>query len=139
MQSIVFKRFVLVLFLLHLVLAHIMLQNYILCFENDGRIVLESIDDRTDCCNPSFAMASSEYSESNKAENCSFCEDVSITDNCDDEYTIIVKKVELNSIVVLLDSVMPYTFNDNKKNFSFINKFRNSTALDSYKTVLLLI
>lgn len=136
-QSIVFKRFVLVLFILHLVLVHIMLQNYILCFENDGSIVLKSIEDKINCCDPSFAMTNAEYSESNKDENCSFCEDVSITDNCYDEYTITVKKAELTSVVILQDSVIPYTFN--KKKFSFINKFRNSPQLDSYKTVSLLI
>ncbi len=138
-QSIVIKRYVLALFITHLVLAHVILQNYILCFENDGRVVLESVLDLEDCCNSTSTVMTAEIIDCRTDEDCSFCEDVAISENCDEEYLITTKQMQPLIAVVLFSNNAPYPVN--KIEFSTVNKneIKFSPQLDSYKTVLLLI
>lgn len=138
-QSIVLKIYVLALFVTHLVLAHIVFQSYVLCFENDGSVVLESVSDTENCCISTSALMTVEYTESNIGEDCSFCDDVAISENCDEKYSITLKKTQSLIAVVLNINYTPYTVD--KKDFAPLNKneINHSPQLDSYKTVLLLI
>ncbi|MBE0551955.1 MAG: hypothetical protein IH619_06215 [Ignavibacterium sp.] len=120
-------------------LAHVVFQNYILCFENDGSVVLESVSELDNCCNPINGMMNYEISERTNDKDCSLCEDVAISENCDEKYSITIKKTQSLIAAVLNFNYTTYTVD--KKDFVSRNKneINTSPQLDSHKTVLLLI
>jgi len=130
----ILNKLVLILFLTHLMLAHVVLQNYYLCFESDGNIVLESVSDKDDCCSPTEAEGGNDDNEA-----CSFCEDVSISENCDEYYSIAKNKIQLISSFEFFNSNTNYSVDQIRINYSTINQNLGSPHLDSHKTVLLLI
>lgn len=140
-QSIVLKRYVLILFILHLVLAHVVLQNYFLCFEKDGGVVLESFSDKSDCCDSSIPLMNAELSEVNSDEDCRFCEDFAVSENCTAEFSLAAKKLKPIPPILLLFTFTSLLSEDRHKECSTITNNENeySHQLDSYKTVLLLI
>jgi hypothetical protein len=140
-ESTAVKRIFLQIFINHLLLAHVVLQSYVLCFESNGRIVLENAADKQHCCNSTVLLENNfELTETNVDEDCQFCEDISITENCDDEYSITVKKLQPVIQIVLHIFDNSYVINEKLNFLSFAeNTDFRSLQLDSYKTVLLLI
>lgn len=138
-EAVVIKKIVLFIFIVHLILAHIVLQNYILCFENDGSVVLESVSELDNCCNPINGLMNNEISERTNEKDCSLCKDLAISENCDVKYPITIKKTQSIIAAVLNINYTAYTVD--KKDFVSRNKndINNSPTLDSHKTVLLLI
>ena len=117
-----------------------MLQSYILCFGEDGRVVLENLNSEQFCCNYSnsdlfnlFYSSASFYKDHNN------CEDISLTESCDEEKLIIKVKNVTNffNLILFIDYAQ-----SNSNNFSIIIKSEKldfSPQLSSYKTVSLLI
>lgn len=138
-ESATIKILFLTFFTLHLLMAHIVFQNYILCFENDGSVVLESVSEVDNCCNSISGLMNNEISEETNDKDCSLCEDVAISENCDEKYSITLNKTQSLITAVLNINYTPYSAD--KKDFVTINKneINNSPQLDSHKTVLLLI
>ena len=115
-------------------LAHVVLQNYYFCIESDGIIVVESVLDRDDCCNPTEAEIAND-----DIETCSFCEDFSISEDCDEYYSITKNKIQLILTSEFFNSNTNFSVDQIKINYSTINQNLGSPHLDSHKTVLLLI
>jgi hypothetical protein len=135
-KSGILKRFVLILFLTHLLLAHLLLQNYYLCFESDGNIVLESVSDKDNCCDQTDSIVSNDDKQS---ETCNFCEDVAVSENCDEFYPIGKNKIQPIPVSDLCSSSTQYSIDQNKIIFNAVTENKSSNQLDSYKTVLLRI
>ena len=141
-ESVILKRYVLVLFITHLLVVHFVLQNYVVCFENDGSIVLENAAEKEYCCNTkTLSQDNLEMIETNAEEDCSLCRDVSVSENCNEETYLTVSKIKLSTEFVPLssynDSYSAHNFQTN--NFICKNEINTSPQLDSHKTVLLLI
>lgn len=138
-ESLTVKSLFLSLFISHFLLAHVVFQNYILCFENDGSVVLESVSELDNCCNPINGLMNNEISERTNDKDCSLCEDVAISENCDEKYSTTIKKTQSLIAAVLNFNYTTYTVD--KKDFVSRNKneINTSPQLDSHKTVLLLI
>ncbi|MEO8398477.1 MAG: hypothetical protein ABI550_01540 [Ignavibacteriaceae bacterium] len=130
---------VLSVFIIHLLIVHIIFQNYIICLENDGSVVVESASEF--CCTSTDIFTNSEYTENHNDEYCNFCEDISILENCDKEYLLTARKIPPIIFDILFTNNFFYLINEREQNFSFLlqNENKNSIQLDSYKTVLLLI
>lgn len=140
-ESAAVRRIFLQIFIIHLLLAHVVLQSYIVCFESDGRVVLESMADKQYCCDTNLTLSGeSEYLEAKINEECNLCEDVAVSENCDEEYAVTVKKYQPLNTSILIDLISQNIISEEKKS-TLITKEINykSTQLDSYKTVLLLI
>ena len=134
------KNAVLQLFIIHLVLAHVVLQSFIICFENDGGIVLESMADNQFCCANLTLAGETEYLGGKAGEECDLCEDVAVSDNCDEEYSLTVKKHQTLNASILIDLSSQNILREEKKSTLFTQEINyKSNQLDSYKTVLLLI
>src|SRR5690606_38611696 len=116
-------------------------QSYIVCFESDGRVVLESIADKQYCCNTNLTLSGeSEYLEANINEECNLCDDVAFSENCDEEYSVTVKKYQPLNASILIDLISQNILSIEKKSTLVTQEINyKSTQLDSYKTVLLLI
>lgn len=138
-ESLTVKSLFLSLFISHFLISHVVFQNYVLCFENDGSVVLESVSEIDNCCNSNNGLMNNEISEETNDRDCSLCEDVAISENCDEKYSMTLKKTQSLSAAVLNINYTPYSVD--KKDFVTINKneINNSPQLDSHKTVLLLI
>lgn len=138
-ESATIKCLFLTFFTLHILMAHSVFQNYVLCFENDGNVVLESVSEIDNCCNPISGLMNNEISEENNERDCSLCEDVAISENCDEKYSISLKKIQSLIGAVLNINYTPYSVD--KKDFVSLykNEIDHTPQLDSYKTVLLLI
>src|SRR5690554_1727328 len=94
-ERVAVRKIFLQIFVIHLLLAHVILQSYMVCFESDGRVVLESIADKQYCCNTNLTLSGeSEYLEANINEECNLCDDVAFSENCDEEYSVTVKKYQ---------------------------------------------
>lgn len=138
-ESLTVKSLFLSLFISHFLISHVVFQNYVLCFENDGSVVLESVSEIDNCCNSNNGLMNNEISEETNDKDCSLCEDVAISENCDEKYSITLNKTQSLITAVLNINYTPYSAD--KKDFVTINKneINNSPQLDSHKTVLLLI
>ncbi|HRN27323.1 MAG TPA: hypothetical protein PL018_12020 [Ignavibacteriaceae bacterium] len=138
-ESLTVKSLFLSLFISHFLISHVVFQNYVLCFENDGSVVLESVSEIDNCCNSNNGLMNNEISEETNDRDCSLCEDVAISENCDEKYSITLNKTQSLITAVLNINYTPYSAD--KKDFVTINKneINNSPQLDSHKTVLLLI
>jgi len=133
-KSDIIKTFVLIVFFTHLLLAHVVAQSYYLCIESNGNIVLESVLDKDDCCNSTKAEIAND-----DIETCSFCEDVSISEDCDEYYSITKNNFQLIQVSEFCSSNINYSVDQITINYSTINQNISSPHLDSHKTVLLLI
>ena len=133
-KSNIIKTFVLIVFFTHLLLAHVVFQSYYLCIESDGNIVLESVLERDDCCNPTESEIVND-----DLETCSFCEDVAVAENCDEYYSIAKNNLQLIQVSQFYNSNIIYSVDQIRINYSTINQNLGSPHLDSHKTVLLLI
>ena len=133
-KSNIIKTFVLIVFLTHILLAHVVAQSYYLCIESDGKIVLESVSEKDNCCSPTESEVAND-----DIETCSFCEDVSISEDCDDYYSITKNNLKLVQVSDLCISINYYSLDQFKINFTTIKQNSGSPHLDSHKTVLLLI
>lgn len=138
-ESLTVKSLFLSLFISHFLISHVVFQNYVLCFENDGSVVLESVSEIDNCCNSNNGLMNNEISEETNDRDCSLCEDVAISENCDEKYSMTLKKTQSLSAAVLNINYTPYSVD--KKDFISIikNEINHSPQLDSYTTVLLLI
>lgn len=130
----IIKTFVLIVFFTHLLLAHVVAQSYYLCIESDGNIVVESVLDKDDCCSPTEAIIGID-----DTETCSFCEDVSISEDCDEYYSVAKNNFQLIQVSEFCNSNIIYSVDQIRINYSTINQNLGSPHLDSHKTVLLLI
>lgn len=117
-------------------MAHVVLQNYYLCFESDGNIVLENIADKDKCCSQTETNIGKDDIEN---ETCNFCEDVVVSENCDEYYSITKNKIQPIPVSDFCNSNTSYLADQIKINFTAVNENFRSPQLDSYKTVLLLI
>lgn len=140
-EQVIVRRVFLQIFIIHLLLVHVVLQSYIVCFESDGRVVLESMADKQYCCNTNITLSSdSKYLEANLNEECKLCEDVAVSENCDEEYSVTVKKYQPINAAILIDLNNGNILSEEKKSTLITQEINyKSTQLDSYKTVLLLI
>ncbi|HRP94383.1 MAG TPA: hypothetical protein PLH53_15925, partial [Ignavibacteriaceae bacterium] len=75
-ESLTVKSLFLSLFISHFLISHVVFQNYVLCFENDGSVVLESVSEIDNCCNSNNGLMNNEISEETNDRDCSLCEDV---------------------------------------------------------------
>ncbi len=133
-KSNIIKTFVLIVFLTHILLAHVVAQSYYLCIESDGKIVLESVSDKDNCCSPTESEIAND-----DIETCSFCEDVSISEDCDDYYSITKNNLQSIPVSDFCGSNTHYFVDKIKINILTLNQNLISPYLDSHKTVLLLI
>jgi hypothetical protein len=140
-ERVAVRKIFLQVFIIHLLLAHVILQSYIVCFESDGRVVLESMADKQYCCNTNLMLSGeSEYLEANINEECNLCEDVAFSENCDEEYSVTVKKYQPLNASILIDIISQNITSEEKKSTLITQEINYKSAqLDSYKTVLLLI
>jgi hypothetical protein len=117
-------------------MAYVVLQNYYLCFESDGNIVLENIADKDNCCSPAeLNMGNDDIANG----ACSYCQDISISENCDEYYTFIKTNLKLFQVFDLCSSSTQHSIDRNKINFTTVNENISSHHLNSYKTIQLLI
>lgn len=133
-KSNIIKTFVLIVFFTHLLLAHVVAQSYYFCIESDGNIVVESVLDKDDCCNSTESEIAND-----DLETCSLCEDVSISEDCDEYYSITKNKIQLIPVSEFFISNIIYSVDQITINYSTKNQNLGSPHLDSHKTVLLLI
>ncbi len=140
-ERIAVRKIFLQVFVIHLLLAHVILQSYIVCFESDGRVLLESMADKQYCCNTNLTLSGeSEYLEANINEECNLCDDVAFSENCDEEYSVTVKKYQPLNASILIDIISQNITSEEKKSTLITQEINYKSAqLDSYKTVLLLI
>ncbi|MBK7105527.1 MAG: hypothetical protein IPH62_09605 [Ignavibacteriae bacterium] len=140
-ERIVVRKVFLVLFALYIVLAHPILQSYIICLESDGSVFLESVIDKQYCCgNTSSLLGDIEYLETNINEECNLCEDIAVSEICDNEYSFAVKKYQPLNTAIIIDFKNQIISSKEKKSTLITQRINyKSTQLDSYKTVLLLI
>ncbi|GIK61866.1 MAG: hypothetical protein HND40_06760 [Ignavibacteriota bacterium] len=140
-ERVAVRKVFLQIFVIHLLLAHVVLQSYVICFESDGRVVLESMANKQYCCATIISSSNNtNYLEANINEECNLCEDVAITENCDEEYSVTVKKYQPLNSTILIDFNNLNVSSEEKKSTLITQEINyKSTQLDSYKTVLLLI
>lgn len=139
--STIINKYVFVVFALHFILAHLMLGNYIICIENGGKFSIKNSFNSKICCNLSL---STQYNvgetELNDDLECEFCSDISIYENCDEQYSRNIKKI--NTPIHSFTIVSNEQFGNIQKEIKYFNKVPQnfkSPQLDSHKTVLLLI
>ncbi|AFN73817.1 hypothetical protein MROS_0574 [Melioribacter roseus P3M-2] len=80
-----------------------------------------------------------EYTENNIDEDCGLCKDITVSENCDEKYSITLNKT--NSLTTAVLNINYTSYSADKKDFIALNKndIDRAPQLDSYKTVLLLI
>lgn len=137
----IIQRYFFVFFILHFLLAHIAFANYLICIENDGGFSIENSVDSQFCCNPSI-ITQNNYGETEIKDDleCKLCKDISIYENCDEQYSNSIKK--LTTIVYNSPLVESEAFGNIETEINFLDKDlqnKKTPQLDSYRTVLLLI
>ncbi|MCF6271013.1 MAG: hypothetical protein L3J41_14970 [Melioribacteraceae bacterium] len=120
----------------HITLMHSVVENYFVCYGNDGHIEVENINNNKNCADHSTI-------EDIKTNALSFsiadCDDVNFSDNCFEEDQFIFNhkiSLEVNqgkSILFFLNEKDSRIFHTN-----FSNKFKNN-ILESYSKISLLI
>ena len=127
----------LVTLLSHITFMHSVVQNFVLCYGNDGHIQIEDVNDSESCeSHSTFESEETTTVYINSAD----CEDVNLNENCFEEEQFISK----NRIAINCDVLRSKNFsvrNENwKNNFNknYQTKFGNN-ILESYTTVSLII
>jgi hypothetical protein len=119
----------------HMIFMHSFLENYVICYGNDGHIEIENVNDSESCDDHSLA----EYRTSSIISN-SDCQDFNLEENCfNDEQLIFQNQIKINAGIKKEEAFI----SDLKNKFqTFIkietNIYFNNT-LENYSTISLLI
>jgi hypothetical protein len=122
----------------HLSFFHEYLQNYVICYEIDGNVQIENINDCEECTNINLVIPSSMPEEST-IKNID-CLDIPLEANCFNDQQFISRKNKVNITKSTILSVQ--TFIAFKKENIFTttkNLTFNNHILDNYLSVLLII
>ena len=125
----------------HLTYLHDFLDNYILCYGNDGHVAVENTNDSSDCESNSFSI---EFEPNYLSDNATFhddnCNDVSLHNNCvEDNQFLLDNKTSIPFNTHVIAQRFPRTkqklkYSEIKEHLSIINPI-----LESYTTVSLII
>lgn len=140
-ESKLIPRCIFLVFTFHFLLSHIAFANYLICIENDGSLAIENSVESKFCCNPSI-ITQNNYGETEIKDDleCKLCNDISIYENCDEQYSHNIKKI--NTVIYKSPLVESEPFENIETEIKIFDKDpRNikTPQLDSYRTVLLLI
>lgn len=133
--------FIFLAFTLHFLLAHIAFANYLICIENDGRLAIENSIESQFCCNSSI-FTQNNYGETEIKDDleCKLCNDISIYENCDEQYSHNIKRI--NQVSFYHPFIEGSPLNNKEPHNNFLDKYTSNlktSQIDIYKTVLLLI
>ncbi len=132
--NIAIRKFLPIFLVFHFLFAHIVLPGSIICFENDGTVNLENISAEEVCCS---AVTLNE--DGGKYENPDDCNDVTISDDCSEEISFTNKKIKTSPDQVIVSLIASPTIKAEKLGASINAKTINSSPLNSYKTISLII
>ncbi len=120
----------------HTSFFHEYLQNYVLCFGNDGHIQIENINDCEECTNLDFLTTT--YPGKIIVQS-SDCEDIPLDEHCFEENQFISQRNIISTIGIQLPVI---SFLSSGKKVLFYNldfTSTNNPILENYKKVSLTI
>src|SRR3972149_1123053 len=89
-----FRKLFLFLFVLHLIVAHLVLQNYVICIENNGKVHLESLEAQQYCCGISSENFSGTFPfEDPIVLELEECKDIFLIEHGDEVYSTAAVKI----------------------------------------------
>jgi hypothetical protein len=137
-NSKIFRALFLLVFLVNLFFIHVVFQQYVLCYESDGRIVIEKLNS-DECGTDNLATLTGIFQDSSK-EHCDVCTDFSATEKfgSDKSQSLKIKQVQqpLAALAILPESFISLNCENSSSKTEIL---LTSLPLEAYKTVSLLI